>query len=137
MDEGAEFIGDDPENSFSERGCVTLEKVEIHRILEGMFMQQVLALLLPCFKKPIRSSREATLPNSEDAVDFSSPSDSFPAISTQSTQHHSDHEPDLDFVMSEISLRTGSSIICSNVVYVKISQELRLFRRKPRQLTCS
>jgi hypothetical protein len=126
MDEGAEFNGDDPGNSFNEIGCVTLDKVEIHRILEGMFMQQVLALLLPCFKKSNRSSREATLPHSEDAVDFSSPSDSFPVIASQSTQQHSDHErgqPALDFVMSEISLRTGSSTLNSNLLSVTISQE--------------
>jgi len=101
----AMFAGDEAEDI---SGGVVLEKEEIHRILEGLFMQQVLALLSPCFKKSRQSSsRQSSESIPTGSFDMCSPSDSIPEIVSQASQP--DSLPDLECVWSEILQRTGSS----------------------------
>jgi hypothetical protein len=93
---------------FSER---TLDKQEIHRILEGLFMQQVMELLGPCFKTR-RTSTSDDRSCSSQMVDLSSPSESIPEIvgavpEIVGAVAQSDEVLNLDFLMSEISQRIG------------------------------
>jgi hypothetical protein len=79
-------------------------------MLEGLFMQQAMELLGPCFKTRRRHSstpddRSCSSQISSQMVDLSSPSESIPEIVGAVSQ--SDEVLNLDFVMSEISQRIG------------------------------
>jgi hypothetical protein len=80
-----------------------LDKVQVHRILEGMFMQQVMELLGPCFRQQKRSSCFECCSLQLD--NKSSPSESIPEIVAREPQVES--PSDLDCVKSEILKRTG------------------------------
>ena len=110
----AMFAEDEADNI---SGGAILEKEEIHRILEGIFMQQVLALLGPCLKKTRQSaSRQSSESIPTSSVDMCSPSDdhSIPEIVSQAAQP--DRLPDLECVWSEILQRTGPSSVLSNTI---------------------
>jgi hypothetical protein len=88
---------------------VFLEKVEIHRILEGMFMQQVMGFLSPCFKRIDRSSMDSTTQSNHANIDdLSSPSESIPVtVAPDRESYQADQTIHLDSICSEISSRTG------------------------------
>jgi hypothetical protein len=114
MDEEGQAPTYDAEAALGE-GAI-LEKSEIQRILEGIFMQQALALLSPCFKKSQRNaSDEGRSSTPAHAVDLCSPSESMPEIVSQ--RSHADPAPNLEFVWSEISQRTG--LCCFNQFKVR------------------
>ena len=86
-------------------------------MLEGLFMQQAMELLGPCFKTRRRHSstpddRSCSSQISSQMVDLSSPSESIPEIvgavpEIVGAVSQSDEVLNLDFVMSEISQRIG------------------------------
>lgn len=90
---------------------VFLEKAEIHRILEGMFMQQVMDFLIPCFKRTYRSSSDLETQSSHANMDdLSSPSESIPVtVAPDSVRepNQAGQTIHLDDICSEISSRTG------------------------------
>jgi hypothetical protein len=89
---------------------VFLEKAEIHRILEGMFMQQVMDILIPCFKRTYRSSSDLETQSSHANMDdLSSPSESIPVTVAPDVRepNQAGQTIHLDDICSEISSRTG------------------------------
>jgi hypothetical protein len=86
-----------------------LDKTEIHRILEGMFLHQVMDLLSPCFK--VRQSHDSDGhfdKCSSQMADLSSPSESLPKILEPTSQFNL--KSALDFIKLEISQRTGATV---------------------------
>lgn len=98
-------------NSQQSPACLEpiLDKSEIHKILEGMFLQQVMDVLSPCLKIRHSQSSVADSLDSENHTSqlVDSPSESMPEIvGTMASQILP--TSDLDFVKSEILQRTGA-----------------------------